>query len=107
MTRILEAQGQEVNLLAIIDTWVLENTQNRKLWRLYYYSVRLRQFWRQSWRFKTETVSKALRNRMQWWLKKSASRETEWAETYWPGVDFVPARIESRITTFKIPKRPS
>jgi thioesterase domain-containing protein/acyl carrier protein len=105
MTRMLEAQGQEVNLLAIIDTWVLENTQDRKLWKVYYYSVRLRQFWAQGYRSKIETVARALRNRMQW-LKSSAPRKTEWTETYWPGKDFVPARIISRITIFKIPKQP-
>jgi amino acid adenylation domain-containing protein len=106
MTRILESMGQEVNLLAIIDTWVLENTQNRKLWKIYYYSVRLQQFWRQSWRSKGYTVRRAARNRIQWWLKKSAPRKTEWTETYWPGEDFVPVRINTRITIFKIPKQP-
>jgi thioesterase domain-containing protein len=106
MTRILESLGQEVNLLAIIDTWVLENTQNRKLWKIYYYSVRLRQFWRQPWRSKAESVRTALRNRTQWWLKRSAPRETEWTETYWPGEDFVPAIVESRIAVFKIPRQP-
>jgi Thioesterase domain len=44
MTQNIRGQGQEVNLLVIIDPWVLENTQNRKPWRMYYYSVRLRQF---------------------------------------------------------------
>jgi amino acid adenylation domain-containing protein len=106
MTRILESLGQEVNLLAIIDTWVLENTQNRKLWKIYYYSVRLRQFWAQSWRSKGQAVHRAARNRMQWWLKKSAPRKTEWTETYWPGEDFVPVQLKSRITIFKIPKQP-
>jgi hypothetical protein len=27
-------------------------------------------------------------------------------ETYWPGEDFVPSRVQSRITVFKIPKQP-
>jgi len=106
MARILESVGQQVQLLAIIDTWVLENTQNRKLWKIYYYSVRMRQFWRQSWRSKAEAMRRAVRNRMQWWLKKSVPRKTEWTETYWPGENFVPVRIHSRITIFKIPKQP-
>jgi amino acid adenylation domain-containing protein len=105
MTRMLEAQGEEVALLAIIDTWVLENTQNRKLWKIYYYSARLRQFWSQSLKTKLETLARVVRNRIHWWLR-SSPRKTEWTEAYWPGEDFVPARVNTRITIFKIPKQP-
>lgn len=50
---------------------------------------------------------KALRNRIQWWLGlKSAPPKSEWLHTYWPGDNFVPARVQSRITIFKAPKQP-
>ena len=107
MTRILEAQKQTVDLVAIIDTWVLENTQNQKLWKVYYYSVRLRQIWRQPVTAQAKAILKALRNRILWSMgAKSAPRKDEWGETYWPGEDFVPSKVSSRITVFKIPKQP-
>jgi len=107
MTRILESQGQAVDLLAVIDTWVLENTQNPKLWKIYYYSVRLQQFGQQTWSSKVTTVRQVLRNRLlRWTGSKSAPAKSEWMETYWPGEDFVPSRVQSRITVFKIPKQP-
>jgi thioesterase domain-containing protein/acyl carrier protein len=107
MTRILESQGEMVSLLAIIDTWALENTQNRKLWKIYYYSIRLQQIWNMSWKFRFAVVGKAVRNRVRWWLGlKQAPRKSEWIDAYWPGDDFVPARVQGRITVFKIPKQP-
>jgi len=107
MARLLENQGQEVNLLAIIDTWVIENTQNQRLWKVYYYSVRLRQLWRQPWRAKIAMAKTAARNRLKWWLgSESAPPKSEWVHTYWPGDDFVPSRINSRIVIFKAPKQP-
>jgi len=107
MVRLLESQRQEVNLLAVLDTWVIENTQNQRLWKVYYYSVRLRQFWRQPWRAKLAMAKTAVSNRLQWWLGSNATpAKSEWVHTYWPGEDFVPARVRSRIVIFKAPKQP-
>jgi len=107
MARLLESQGQEVNLLAVIDTWVIENTQNQKLWKVYYYSVRLRQLLRQPWRAKIAMAKTAFRNRLKWWLgQESAPPKSEWIHTYWPGDDFVPSRVRAKIVIFKAPKQP-
>jgi thioesterase domain-containing protein/acyl carrier protein len=107
MTRLLESRGQKMKLLAIMDTWVIENTQNRRLWKIYYYSVRLRQLWRQPWGSRFTLARKALRNRFKWWLgSKSAPPKSEWLDTYWPGDDFVATRVQSKITIFKAPKQP-
>ena len=38
----LEAEGEEVALLAIFDTWVRQNSQVRWKWEIYYYRQRLR-----------------------------------------------------------------
>jgi hypothetical protein len=38
----LESEGEEVALLAIFDTWVLENSQIRSLWAIDYYYQRFR-----------------------------------------------------------------
>jgi amino acid adenylation domain-containing protein len=107
MARILESQGQAVDLLAVIDTWVIENTQNRTLWKIYYYSDRLQRWWRRPWSARTSIARDVLLNRMRRWLgSKSAPRKSEWDNAYWPGDDFVPSQVQSRITVFKIPKQP-
>jgi thioesterase domain-containing protein len=107
MTRILEAQGQRVNLLAVIDTWVIENTQNRTLWKIYYYSDRVQRWLRHPWRTKTAMARNVVRNRTRRWLgSKAAAGPSEWVTAYWPGEDFVPSQVQSRITVFKIPKQP-
>jgi amino acid adenylation domain-containing protein len=107
MTRILESEGETVELLAVIDTWVVENTQNRWLWKIYYYYDQMRRLSRQPWRARLAVTQRAVRNRLQWWTRaKSAPRKSEWIETYWPGEDFVPGQVHSRITVFKIPKQP-
>ena len=38
----LEAEGEEVALFTIFDTWVLENSQFRSLWAVDYYYQRIR-----------------------------------------------------------------
>ena len=107
MTRLLEASGEKVALLGIIDTWVLENTQNRTLWKIFYYYDQMRRLWRRPWQSRMDVVRKATRNRLHWWTGvRSAPRKTEWTEAYWPGADFVPPMILGRITVFKIPKQP-
>lgn len=107
MTRILESEGETVDLLAIIDTWVVENTQNRQLWKIYYHFDKMRRLSRQPWSSQLAALQKAMGNRLKWWTRsKSAPRKSEWIQTYWPGEDFVPAQVHSRITVFKIPKQP-
>lgn len=32
--------------------------------------------------------------------------KNEWVQTYWPGDDFVPARVKSGVTLFKVTKQP-
>jgi len=41
VTLELEAQNREVGLFAIFDTWTLQHSQRRWLWRLYYYQQRI------------------------------------------------------------------
>jgi amino acid adenylation domain-containing protein len=107
MTRVLESQGQNVNLLAVIDTWVIENTQNRVLWNISYYADRVRRWWRQPRQARAKMARNAVETRIKRWLgSKSAQRPTEWVNAYWPGDDFVPTQVQSRITVYKIPKQP-
>jgi thioesterase domain-containing protein/acyl carrier protein len=107
MARILESQGQAVELLAVIDTWVIENTQNRTLWKIYYYVDRLQRWWQRPWRARTAMVRDVLRNRTRRWLDSNpAQSQSEWMTAYWPGDDFVPSTVQCRITVYKIPKQP-
>ncbi|MBV9479785.1 MAG: amino acid adenylation domain-containing protein [Acidobacteria bacterium] len=101
MARLLEAAGESVGLLAILDTWVLENSQNRLLWKIDYYSGRLKKFWRRSPAEKWSEVRQWAENRYG-----SSRPEGLWPQVYWPGKDFVPAKCSAKITVFKIPKQP-
>ncbi|MBV9622595.1 MAG: amino acid adenylation domain-containing protein [Acidobacteria bacterium] len=106
MARLLESEGQKVNLLAIMDTWVIENTQDRKLWRLHYYIRRLQEFRRRPFAVKVQMLEKALKNRLGWWLGTKTRTKSDWMYAYWPDAQYVPSRVESRITIFKAPKQP-
>jgi amino acid adenylation domain-containing protein len=107
MARILEAQGQKVNLLAVIDTWVIENTQNKTLWKIYYYTDRLQRWWRRPWPARAIMAREILSNRIRRLMGSQAPpQQSDWMTAYWPGDDFVPSQVQSRITVFKIPKQP-
>ncbi|HVO63601.1 MAG TPA: amino acid adenylation domain-containing protein [Terriglobales bacterium] len=101
MARLLVAEGERVGMLAIFDTWVLENSQNRFLWKVGYYRARLWAFWRSSpakkWRMLRDWVNHRV---------GSSRPELLWPRAYWPGKDFVPAKYSGKITLFKVPKQP-
>jgi surfactin family lipopeptide synthetase A len=106
MARLLEANGDQVALLAILDTWVIENSQNRLLWNCFYYGQRLRRFFAlplaQSWKLLRNTVPNILKRV----FGSRRTQKTEWAMAYWPSKDFVPKKFGGKITVFKIPKQP-
>jgi thioesterase domain-containing protein/acyl carrier protein len=106
MARLLEARGEQVALLAIFDTWVIENSQIRYLWKIDYYSGRIKEFRRLSPSARWETIR-------GWWERRSNYRKNSgngsrslWPSAYWPGKDFVPCTYGGRITVFKMPKQP-
>jgi thioesterase domain-containing protein len=107
MVRKLEIDGDQVALLAIFDTWVIENTQNRTFWRIYYYYDRIHRWLSQPWQTKTKMTRDAVRNRARRWLgSKLAAGQGEWIKAYWPGDDFVPSQVQARITVFKVSRQP-
>jgi thioesterase domain-containing protein len=99
MARLLEYQGEQVRVLAILDTWVLENSQNRFLWKIDYYSSRFKSFFRGTHLEKWRSVRRWAKNRY------STPPERLWPATYWPGKDFVPPKLSTNITVFKNPKQ--
>ena len=105
MARLLESQGQKVNLLAIFDTWVIENSQNRLLWHFYLYSQWLRAWWRLPSLKKRRALSRALRSTIKSLFRMNMTERSEWPKAYWPE-NYVPQKCNGNITIFKRRKQP-
>jgi amino acid adenylation domain-containing protein len=102
----LEAQGEEVGLFAIFDTWVLQNVQRPWLWRLDYYRQRLRALRKLDLAEQVQVFKKALQSNLRM-LAKSGKPEvrSDWQQTYWPET-FAPSRFRAPVALFKRPKQP-
>lgn len=98
----LESQGEEVSLFAIFDTWVLENSQDRRLWAVDYYLNRLRSFHNLPAKQQLATLTRALKRR----IRGHGAGETPWNRAYWPGDDFQPPRFRAPVLLFKRPRQP-
>ena len=98
----LETQGEEVSMFAIFDTWVLENSQDRRLWTVDYYVNRLRSFHHLPSKQQFATMTRALKR----WLKRHPGADTAWNRVYWPGENFQPPRFRAPILLFKRPRQP-
>jgi len=113
MARRLEREGQEVALLGIIDTWVMENTYNY-FWHLEYYASRL--LWltvlglRKQLSFIKKKAQGVLRNigdqTSTFVPADSAEHKEKPIEVYFPGPDFVPTTYEGRIAVFRARRQP-
>jgi thioesterase domain-containing protein len=100
----LEAQGQEVALLAIIDTWVLQNTQRPWLWRVFYFQERLREITSLRFAEQFQQYKRAVVNLIRRLIGKAPAR-TEWQEFLWPD-NYVPTHFRAPVALFKRPKQP-
>lgn len=100
----LEAQGHEVGLFAIIDTWVLQNSLQPWLWRVEYFQQRLRETRGRPFAEQVQVYKRALANQVRKLMGKAPAR-TEWGEAYWPS-NFVPPRFRAPVVLFKRPKQP-
>ncbi len=104
VVRELEAQGQEVALFAIIDTWVLQNSQRPWLWRIDYLQQRLREARNRSLGEQLRLYKRAISNRVSRLARKATVR-TDWEETYWPA-NYTPTPFCAPVVLFKRPKQP-
>jgi thioesterase domain-containing protein len=99
----LEAEGEEVGLFTIFDTWVLENSQIRSLWAIDYYLQRFRNFRALSLDQQFETVRRIFK-------RVTAPGDTGsgsgWNRAYWPDKDFQPPRFWAPVLLFKRPRQP-
>ncbi len=100
----LESEGEEVGLFAIFDTWVLQHSQNRFLWKIYYYGQRVRQIRNLSVAERLASYKKVAASKMQNLVGSKPSR-TDWRETYWPE-GFRAPQFQAPVVLFKRPKQP-
>jgi len=100
----LESQGEEVGLFAIFDTWVLQHSQNPLLWRIYYYSQRMKDIRRLSISERLTSYRRTASNKVQSFIGAASSR-TDWKQAYWPE-NFKAVQFRAPVILFKRPKQP-
>ncbi|HZE68262.1 MAG TPA: amino acid adenylation domain-containing protein [Pyrinomonadaceae bacterium] len=112
MARSLEREGQEIALLGVIDTWVMENTYNY-FYILSYYARRLVWLTLLGLRKQFSFIKKKAKGKPNISDKTSTSvpeyseeRKEKPIEVYFPGPDFVPTTYEGRIAVFRARRQP-
>jgi thioesterase domain-containing protein len=100
----LEAEGEQVGLFAIFDTWVLQHSQNRFLWKIYYYGQRMSEIKRLSLAEQLASYKRAAKNKVENLVGIKPAR-TDWRQTYWPE-NFTPTRFRAPVVLFKRPRQP-
>ncbi|HKV81106.1 MAG TPA: amino acid adenylation domain-containing protein [Candidatus Sulfotelmatobacter sp.] len=100
----LESEGEEVGLFAIFDTWVLQHSQNRFLWKIFYYGERMREMKRLSLAERLASYKRVAEHKVQNLVGSKPAR-TDWRQAYWPE-DFTPPRFRAPVVLFKRPKQP-
>ena len=110
MARRLEQEGQEVALLGILDTWVVENTYSIFFY-LEHYAGRIVWLRRLDFRNQVSFIRKKARSA----LKRISSlgpadgvkrKRNPLHDLYFPGPDFVPRTYNGRISVFRAHEQP-
>ena len=100
----LEERGENVALFAIFDTWVLQHSQRRWLWRMHYFGERLREMKSKDLTQMLASYKRSAANKVQQAVGKTTPR-ADWRQAYWPE-GFTPARFRAPVVLFKRPKQP-
>jgi amino acid adenylation domain-containing protein len=112
MATQLKAEGESVSLLAILDTWVMENTYSY-LFYFDYYFQRSKWFLKLSARRKFDFVRDKLSRSIENVAARLRLREGHAATlppvtaVYWPDSSFVPRIYDGRITVFRVANQPA
>ncbi|HWF90446.1 MAG TPA: amino acid adenylation domain-containing protein [Pyrinomonadaceae bacterium] len=112
MATQLKAQGEEVSLLAILDTWVMENTYSYLFYVDYYFN-RLKWFLKLGARHKVDFVKNKISRSIDNAAIRFRLREGHGTSlppvtaVYWPDSSFVPRTYDGRITVFRVPNQPA
>ncbi|HZC23825.1 MAG TPA: AMP-binding protein, partial [Candidatus Binatia bacterium] len=99
----LEAQGEEVGLFAIFDTWVMQHSQIPWLWKLHYYGQRLQETKKMKFSERMASYKHAAETRVAI-ATGQKSGQTAWQERYWPQ-NFTPQQFRAPVVLFKRPKQ--
>lgn len=99
----LEAQGEEVGLFAIFDTWVMQHSQIPWLWKFHYYGQRFQEMKKMKLRERLASYKHAAETRVAMATGQKPGR-TDWQERYWPQ-NFTPQQFRAPVVLFKRPKQ--
>jgi amino acid adenylation domain-containing protein len=100
----LEAQGEEVALFAIFDTWVLQHSQVWWLWKLDYYQRRLKELLSNKSLGQKLQVFKRAAGKKASQLAGVAPTRRDWRQAYWPE-NFTVPHFRAPVLLFKRPKQ--
>jgi len=102
----LEADGRDVGLLALIDTWVLQNRQIRWLARIDYFYHRFQYLSQLSLPAQLSSYRAGIAKRLRRLVRRETEPPSPWVKAFWPGKDFHPRQFQARILLFKRPRQP-
>ena len=106
MARRLEQEGEEVALLGILDTWVVENTYSIFFY-LEHYADRFVWLMRLGLKNQLEFIRKKARGVLMSRMSTDAKRKRNpLHEIYFPGPNFVPRTYKGRIAVFRAHRQP-
>lgn len=113
MTRLLEGAGQEVGLLAMFDTWPVENTRDPRMDWLLHSERTLRNLLDLS---PAQHLSRLVRAVRRIFMgsgepspdvrKAPSDTATSWTARNYPGHAFVPPMVSATITVFRVKRQP-
>ena len=102
----LEALGQEVGFLGIIDTFALQHSEIRWLARLESFRARRRYISRLSLSAKAWHYKQAVKNRWRRLLLREPKPFSPWTRAVWPEEEFHPKQFRAPVILFKRPRQP-
>jgi thioesterase domain-containing protein len=102
----LEAQGHEVGLLAIIDTFVLQYSQIRWLALFESYRNQLRYVSKMPLSLQFSHYKQAVKKHLRRVLLHGTEPQSQWTKGLWPGKDFHPKQFRAPVILLKRPKQP-
>jgi thioesterase domain-containing protein len=102
----LEARGRDVKLLAILDTWVLHNSQIRWLARFESFSRRLRYLSQMSLAAQLSHSQAVVARYFRRLVRGESAPPSPWDRAFWPGKNFRPRQFRAKVLLFKRPRQP-
>ena len=102
----LEAQGYEVGLFMIIDTWVQQNRRIHWLYLVDAYWNRFRSVPQMPWSVQLPIYREVLQKFVLHIVGRNPRRPSPWEQANFPGKDFRPRQFRAPVLLFKVHKQP-